>query len=191
MKKVLPTLLIALLTICTSQVLHAQSNFGFRGGVNFANFNDRPESFEPDSRTGFMVGTYFNFKVPASPISIQPEALYSQKGLETSGTTLKLDYLEIPVLAKFHFAPGPIQPNVYFGPYAGFVLNSEVTGNNLSFQVDDAQTDFGGVVGAGADINAGITKLNIGVRYSFGLTDAIDGAQGKNSALSIVAGINL
>jgi len=80
---------------------------------------------------------------------------------------------------------------VYFGPYAGFVLNSEVAGNNLSFQVDNAQTDFGGVVGAGADINAGITKLNVGVRYSFGLTDAIDGEQGKNSALSIVAGINL
>lgn len=191
MKRLLPTLLLALLTVCATQEVQAQSNFGFRAGVNFANFNDRPETFEPDSRTGFMAGTYFNFKVPASPISIQPELLYSQKGLEASGATLKLDYLEIPVLAKFHFAPGPIQPHVYFGPYAGFVINSELSGNTLSYQVDDAQTDFGGVVGAGADINAGVTKLNLGVRYSFGLTDAIDGAQGKNSALSIVAGINL
>jgi len=50
---------------------------------------------------------------------------------------------------------------------------------------------LGGVVGAGTDINAGVAKLNWGVRYTFGLVDAIDGSQDKNNALSIVAGINL
>jgi len=193
MKKLLALSFSALLCLSflTPQQTRAQANFGLRAGLNFANINDRPDGFEPDSRTGVMLGGYLNVKVPMSPISIQPEALYSQKGYESGGATLKLDYLEIPVLAKFSFAPGPVQPHVYFGPYAGFVLNSEVSGNGISVDVDNTQTDFGGVIGAGADLNAGITKLNVGLRYSFGLVDAIDGTQGKNSALSIVAGFDL
>jgi hypothetical protein len=171
---------------------NAQSpvNFGLRAGLNFANFNDI-DGDRPDSRTGFMVGGYLNFKVPMSPISIQPEALYTQKGVEDGDITVELDYLEIPVLAKFSFAPGPITPHVYFGPYIGFVLNSEISGGGASIELDNAQTDFGGIVGGGLDLNLGVTKLNAGLRYGFGLTDAFDGGQGKNGVFSIVAGIDL
>ena len=193
MKKSFITLLcvFGLLAAFTVQQAHAQLNFGLRGGVNFANVNDQPSNFDSDSRTGFMIGGYLDFKVPMSPISIQPEATYNQKGYKDGDATLKLDYLEVPVLAKFHFAPGPVTPHVYFGPYAGFVLNSEVSGSGVSLEVDDAQTDFGGIVGAGLDVNAGITKLDFGLRYSFGLVEAIDGFQPKNSAISLIAGIRL
>lgn len=192
MKKILPQIgLLTLITIFSLSSANAQSpvNFGLRAGLNFANFNDT-ENGDFDSRTGLMVGGYLNFKVPMSPISIQPEALYTQKGAESGGTTVKLDYLEVPVLAKFSFAPGPATPHVYFGPYVGFVLNSEVSGGGASVDIDNAQTDLGGVVGGGLDINLGLTKLNAGVRYGFALTDAFDGGQGKNGVFSIVAGIN-
>jgi len=190
-KSLITTALLGILLLFSSQQVQAQSNFGFRAGLNIANFNDTPDNVDTDSRTGLMAGAYFNFKVPATPIAIQPEILYSQKGYEVDNATLELDYIEVPVLAKFMFAPGPIQPHVYLGPYVGFEVNSEVTGNNVSVAVDDANTDFGGIVGAGVDLNAGVTKLNIGARYGFGLVDAFDGGQGKNSVFSIVAGITL
>lgn len=193
MKKVLSLILVfAFVSVAGVTTANAQSpvNFGLRAGLNFANFNDL-DGEKPDSRTGFMVGGYLNFKVPMSPLSIQPEALYTQKGAEDGGATVKLDYLEIPVLAKFSFAPGPVTPHVYFGPYVGFVLNSEISGGGASISIDNAQTDFGGVVGGGLDLNLGVTKLNAGIRYGFGLTDAFDGGQGKNGVFSIVAGIDL
>lgn len=193
MKKLSITLvlLVGFLGAFSLQQASAQADFGIRAGLNFANINDRPNNFDPDSRTGIMAGLYLDFKVPMSPISIQPEVLYTQKGYKSGNSTLSLDYLEIPVLAKFHFAPGPVSPHVYFGPYAGFTLNSEVSGSGLSVEVDDTATDFGGVVGAGTDINAGVAKVDLGLRYTFGLVDAIDGGQGKNSILSIVAGLSL
>lgn len=183
-------LIIGLLTTFSIQQAQAQVDFGLRAGLNFTNINDSPSNFDPDSRSGFMVGGYLNFTAPMIPFSIQPEAVYTQKGYESGGATLEVDYLEIPVLAKFNLIPGPISPHIYLGPYAGFVLNSEATGGGISINIDNAQTDFGGIIGAGADINAGVTKLNIGARYGFGLVDIIDGAQGKNSAISIVAGIS-
>lgn len=193
MKKLLSLIcVIALVSAAGVTTANAQSplNFGLRAGLNFANYNDL-EDGDLDSRTGLVVGGYLNFKIPMSPVSIQPEALYSQKGAEDGGTTIKVDYLEVPVLAKFSFAPGPATPHVYFGPYVGFVLNSEVSGDGQSISIDNAQTDFGGIVGGGLDINLGVTKLNAGLRYGFGLVDAFDGGQGKNGVLSVVAGIDL
>lgn len=180
-----------LLTALSVQHANAQADFGLRAGINYANYNDLPDNFDPDSRTGFMVGGYLDLTIPMSPFSIQPEILYTQKGYEEGGATLKSDYLEVPVLAKFSFAPGPIQPHVYLGPYAAFSLNSEVSGGGVNVEIDDAQTDFGGVVGAGTDINAGVTKVNLGLRYGFGLIDAYEDGEGKNSVFSIVAGISL
>lgn len=193
MKKLFALLLVIGLTASAGvDTLKAQSpiNFGLRAGLNFANFNDL-EGDKPDSRTGIMVGGYLNFKVPMSPVSIQPEVLYTQKGAEEGGATIELDYLEIPVLAKFSFAPGPATPHVYVGPYVGFVLNSEISGGGGSVEIDNAQTDFGGIVGAGLDINLGVTELNAGARYGFGLSDAFDGGQGKNGVFSIVVGVAL
>jgi len=94
-------------------------------------------------------------------------------------------------LAKFSFAPGPIQPHVYFGPYAGFEINSKASGNNITVDIDNVNTDFGGIVGAGADINAGVSKLNLGVRYGFGLTKMFENSDVKNGVISVVAGISL
>lgn len=169
------------LTLGIQQTTLAQSpvDFGIRGGLNFANVND--VDGDPDSRTGFLIGAYLDIGIPMSPLSIQPEATYSQKGAEAGGTEIALDYLEVPVLAKLSFAPGPASPHVYAGPYAGFVLESDI---------DDAQTDFGGIVGAGLDINLVAVDLNVGARYGVGLSDAFEDGSGKNSVFSIVAGIS-
>lgn len=202
MKKILALIcVIGLVLSAGVDKVNAQSplNFGLRGGLNFANLNNVDDT---ETRTGFMGGIYLNFKVPMSPVSIQPEVLYTQKGFDTSAniggqqitTTTKLDYIEVPVLAKFSFAPGPLTPKVYFGPYIGFNVKAEVEaesgGNSGTQDIKDSvkDTDFGVVVGA----ELSFSKLNVGLRYGAGLTKiAEDDSDGKNGVFSIVAGIAL
>ena len=177
---------------------NAQAQFAIKGGANFANFNDTDVS--ADSRTGFMGGVTYDFKIPFSPVSIQPGVFYAQKGVDNSGELgngeVKLDYIEVPVVAKFDFIlDNPMfTPNVYFGPYVGFNVNAEAEalpnpgGDTDNFDDQVKNTDFGVVVGAGADIS----RFNLGVRYSAGLSNVAedDNVDGKNGVFSIVAGIN-
>src|SRR5699024_1155201 len=176
---------------------NAQAQFAIKGGVNFATFNDTDAS--ADSRTGLMAGISYGFQIPFSPVSIQPGVFYTQKGAKYSEgsaeTTTKLDYIEVPVVAKFDFVlDNPmLTPHVYFGPYVGFNINAEQefprVDGEASGDIEDRikKTDFGVVVGAGADIS----KFNLGVRYSAGLTSIYDnGGDAKNGVFSIVAGFN-
>lgn len=189
MKKLLQASLLTFALCGVLFVTQASAQFGLRAGVNFANFND-VDGLDLNSNTGFMVGLYYDFEVPASPVSVQPEVLYTQKGTEQGGTKINLDYIEVPVLVKFSFAPGPVTPSVYLGPYAGFVMNSEASDGSVSVEIDNAQTDFGGVVGGEIDINAGTSNINLGLRYGFGLNEAFEDGQGKNGVFSIVGGIS-
>lgn len=197
MKKLLLSVFLLSAVILISAP-NAQAQLGVKAGLNSANFNDTDAS--TDSRMGLMAGVTYDFAIPMSPITIQPGVFYAQKGAESSSELgdgkIKLDYVEIPVVAKFDFIlDNPmLTPHVYFGPYMGFNINaeSEISGEegSLSGDIEDEVkgTDFGVVVGAGADI----TKFNVGLRYSAGLSDIAenDAFDGKNGVFSIVAGIN-
>lgn len=202
MKKILLSLTILLAAGLFTHQAQAQSNigFGFRGGVNIANINDA--DFDAESRTGIMLGGYFSFPIPNSPVYIQPEILYTQKGAEIDDLTgngvtteAKLDYIEVPVLARFDFiTDGNITPHVYFGPYIGFNVSSEVEATSDEGTVSDnledeiKGTDFGVTVGGGVDFG----KFNLGVRYGAGLTKIFedDLGEGKNGVFSVTAGVN-
>lgn len=196
-KLVLPLFMLCGLLLIQTPKARAQG-FGLKAGVNMATFNYTQNS--PDSRIGVMAGLTYDFAVPMSPVTIQPGVFYTQKGAKTTDgsveTTTKLDYIEIPVLAKFNFIlDNPVvTPKVYFGPYMGFTFNAkaEASGDNVSgsVNIDDQVkgTDFGVVVGGGVDIN----QFNVGLRYSAGLTDVAENNafNGKNGVFSIVAGVN-
>ncbi|WP_372638469.1 porin family protein, partial [Fodinibius sp.] len=100
---------------------NAQAQLGVKGGLNIANFNDTDASL--DSRAGIMAGLTYDLKIPMSPITIQPGVFYAQKGAKLSEgdteSTTRLDYIEVPVVAKFAFIlDNPmLTPHVYFGPY--------------------------------------------------------------------------
>lgn len=193
MKKLLSsTALILCIAAMSFSSAQAQGlDFGIRGGLNFASITDAGDS---ETRTGFMVGVYTNLGIPMSPITIQPEVLYTQKGVEQTlaGETIttKLDYIEIPVSARFNImTPGPVSPHIYAGPYLGFNVNAEVEGGGETIDVDDSikDTDFGFTVGGGVDFS----KFNVGVRYNRGFSDVGENGGGsKNSVFSIVAGLN-
>ncbi|HCI70446.1 MAG TPA: hypothetical protein DHV30_07550, partial [Balneola sp.] len=78
-KTITKALSIILLTIGLSSQGKAQSmpEFGVKGGLNYSTFNDTEDV---EYKTGFLVGAYANFKIPLSPVSVQPEILFAQYG---------------------------------------------------------------------------------------------------------------
>lgn len=167
--------------------------FGVKAGLNYATFNNTNNA---EYKAGLGAGIYARINIPATPMAIQPEALYVQYGsnFEDSDGSFSVDYVQIPVLAKFGFgAPGvPIRPEVFFGPYAGFNINSEISGQNISADADDffEGTDAGVVVGAGLRIS----RLNLEFRYTAGLTNVVADPNfednQKNGAFMLSAGID-
>jgi len=186
---VLTGLLLLLSTTAQAQVL---PKFGVKAGLNYSTFNNADGA---EYKAGFLGGVYAKINIPGSPAAIQPEILYAQYGANAEGTDGKLsvDYVQVPVLAKFGFgAPGVnIKPEVFFGPYAGFNVNSKLEDSGIGVDADEffKNTDFGVVVGAGVQVS----KLNFELRYTAGLTDVFEDAYAdgeKNGAFALAIGIN-
>lgn len=174
---------------------YAQSpiSFGLKGGFNIANITG--EDFDADARFGLTAGVALDISVPVLPFGVESGLYYSQKGADGTDSTLKLDYLEVPVLAKFQLGPsGPITPHLVIGPYVGFNVNAESESGGDTFDISDSVNgaEFGGAVGVGIDFNLGVTKLNARAQYAYGFNDIFEdagGSAGNNAALSVTAGI--
>src|SRR5687767_7439284 len=114
---------VAFLLAVSVSTASAQSYWGgIKAGVNFANINVEGEGVDVsfDNRTGLVGGVFVVWPLSGA-FGVQTEALYSQKGAkidEDGGTgTLKLDFLEIPVLARFSSpASGGASFHVFAGP---------------------------------------------------------------------------
>lgn len=81
-------------------------DFGVKGGVNIATLSSDDDL---DSRTGIHAGLVLDFSLPLLPIGVESGIYYTQKGAEFTedGITVtgKLDYIEVPVLAKISLGP--------------------------------------------------------------------------------------
>ena len=204
MKKLTSLLIVLFMTAAMVQHANAQNpiSFGLKGGLNIANLHG--SDIERDTRTGVLLGAVLEINVPVLPFGVESGVYYSQKGAEFSDgnieSSLKLDYIEVPVMAKFQLGPpGPITPSLAIGPYLGFNINAEeehVSGgvytgtNDISDRISG--TEFGGVAAVGFDFNLGITKLNATARYSYGFTSVWDDSDvdsDRNAVFSIAVGI--
>jgi hypothetical protein len=175
---------------------------GIKGGVNFSNITfDSEEGDDPqfDSRTGLVAGAFVTFPM-ADTFSVQPEVLYSVKGAkfteEGIESTVRVDYVEIPVLARYSSAPsGNSSFQVFAGPYVAFKTKAEATtefdGEDFDEDLDEdvEDLDFGVVVGGGVEAGHFVVDL----RYSWGLKNAnaveSDQLTIKHKVFSIMAGI--
>lgn len=183
--------IILILTVGLSSQSKAQSlpEFGVKGGLNYSTFNDT-ENVE--YKTGFLIGGYANFKIPMSPVSVQPEVLYAQYGadVEDSDASFVVNYVQVPVLLKFGFETPAAKPNVYFGPYMSFNTKAEIENDDGSLNLEDnaKDTEFGVVFGAGVDVS----KIRLGLRYTAGLSNVADddfNDSAKNGALALTIGL--
>ena len=154
---------------------------------------------DPDARIGFVGGAFLSINTSPT-FSIQPEVLYSVKGVEKKlrynynntdfETVLQIEmtYLEIPVLLKYKFpSEGKIRPSLYVGPALGFNLDgtfSAEEGVQGGFaddlgDIDIANlksTEFSAVVGGELGVALGNTILLLDLRYTQGLTKAFEDA---------------
>jgi len=153
--------------------------FGAKGGVNFASFGGDAE--DVDGRTSFHVGALAEFVISEN-FSFQPELLYSSLGASqeesfegiTFESTTKLDYLTIPLMAKYYVADGF---SLEGGPVVGFLIsaNSEFEGGGESAEEDVSDIykglDFGLGFGAAYRLESG---LGFSARYNLGLSNILD-----------------
>jgi hypothetical protein len=154
---------------------HAQFAFGIKGGANISNVNGSDVS-GTNSLVGFNAGAYLKLPV-TKHLAIQPELDYSGQGFkETSSgvtTTQHENYIDIPVLLKYHFAGLFVET----GPQAGFLVSAKVSQQGVS--VDDKASfnsaEFSWVFGAGVKIP--MTPISLDARYNFGLSNVVNNSQ--------------
>lgn len=175
----------------------AQVNFGAKAGVNFSDITgEKVDSFS--GRTSLHVGVVAEIMV-SDMFAVQPELLYSSQGsdydesdegFDVSGT-VKVDYLNIPVMAKYYVVEGF---SIEAGPQIGFLLSATDEYDNEEDDIKEflKGTDFGVNLGVGYKLENG---LNFGARYNLGLSDNLDvddfetdGAEYKNSVIQISVG---
>lgn len=202
MKKVILLVAIALFGFTT---VSAQEYvmFGAKGGVNFSTFSgDGVSAFtDKNGRTSFHLGLVA--EIPMSErFSIQPEVLYSGQGYDlvsrdnASDVEYQLDYINIPVIAKFYVMEGLA---LEAGPQVGFLVNSEID-SERSFLDDENiiplneeqfnTTDFSLALGASYKFTGG---LFVNGRYNIGLREIYDDsvvsrADAKHSVIQLGLG---
>jgi opacity protein-like surface antigen len=181
------------------------------GGIDFMTFGgtdsevfENETGFDKSSRTGFALGAFAEWQIN-NTWAVEPQLLYIQKGAKYKGNpaggtsgeaTIKLDYVQIPVLLKAEYAKEGVSvvPGVFFGPAIGFKVGCsfgvEADGQSDSVKCDDAgasvqDTDFSLVFGAGVELD----RLSLQVRYDLGLTNIDrDGAEVHNQGWLISLG---
>ncbi|CAM1354821.1 porin family protein [Tenacibaculum insulae] len=193
MKKVL----LSIAMVAVGFTVNAQEvTFGAKAGLNIANVSgDNVEN--NDARTSFHVGGVAEIEI-SDKFSIQPELLYSEQGFKVESEqmgfnveeTLKLSYLNIPVIAKYYVAEGF---SLEAGPQIGFLMSAkakvEAAGQSAEEDVKDdlKSIDFGLNFGAGYKLDNG---LNFSARYNLGLSNISedDDNEVKNGVFQISVG---
>lgn len=168
-----------------------KTRFGVKGGLNVSSYTGG-NYYDAKSLIGFHVGGFAEIKV-IERLAIQPELLFSTQGasMEYPGESdydSKLNYLNVPVLAKFFITK---EFTVEAGPQIGFLLSAKDDGEDAKDFYKS--TDFGFNFGAGYGFT---DNLSVNLRYTVGLSniadyetdnveDFLDSPKNSNLALSL------
>jgi Outer membrane protein beta-barrel domain len=200
------TLLLVLLAVGTRPAAAQELTGGLKGGLTIATIPDFATAvgepgLDTGSRIGLAVGGFVAFPV-VEQLDIQPEFFYVQKGLSFDGSagqfggdgTVKLDYIEIPVLAVYRFAPDRSRTGyVLFGPAFAFNTTAKVdVGSGDDVDVDDEVkgSEFSLVLGGGVTFGRFLAEA----RWTEGLTAVNDQSvlleeDVRNRAVTILVGV--
>lgn len=179
--------------------------FGVKTGLNLANITNTDEG---KVRASFHIGGVAEFAVNES-FSIQPELIYSRQGSKATmniyesetivnvDAVMKLDYINIPVMAKYYIKDGF---SIQAGPQVGFVVKAEaeaetsVMGMTVkaseSMKSEVSSVDFGVNFGLGYELPVGVF---FDARYNLGITkvnsESFDSMKNiKNSVFQLSVG---
>ena len=192
MKKLLVIITIAVFTV-SSSFAQGEVRFGAKAGLNLASIGG--DSYHGlggfDSRTSFHIGALV--EVPfTDKISVQPEVMYSSQGSKgdfgfTSTGDIKLDYLTLPIMGKYHIIEGL---SGELGPVFSFLVKAEAEDGETvidplpkseTIDLKDQYKGFDVAIGIGATYRLPFGLFG-SLRYNKGILDINDvaGYTGKN-----------
>ncbi len=192
----------------TGHLVAQDSGAGIKAGINIANMS--VEGNDDDNlKMGLMLGVY-NKIVLSEFFSVQPELMYSSKGLKISyddeafiegESKFKLGYIDLPLKFVYNLSE---DFEFQFGPYIGFLLSSSFENDGSLAGIDiDSEDDidrdnfnnweFGLTGGLGFDFDPFIFGFN----YNFGLSQVAKDDEpseillgdAKNRVIQVYAGI--
>lgn len=205
MKKITFITALTFLFLAPLQAQHL--DFGVKGGVNFASITG-DDTDELKSKTGFHLGLVAELSLSEN-FSIQPEVLYSAQGAKAEGSdtwegmtetwdyTYNLDYINIPVLAKYYVTPSL---NIHAGPQMSLLINSQAEGEytydgvteSESMDLEDVKSlDFALAAGVGYQLNMGVffnARYNVGLSNIWDIEEENDDYSQKNSVFQLSVG---
>jgi opacity protein-like surface antigen len=164
-------------------------------------FNPQLDDVSKGTRVGFAAGAFAEFALGAH-VAVEPQLLYVQKGAGydatsngTSATaTFRLDYIEMPVLAKVVFGrpEATVRPSLFAGPAVGFKVHCALKAavpiageQNIDCSDEVTGTGFSLVFGAGLAYE----RFTLQGRYDLGLTEvAADGFDISNGGFLLTMG---
>lgn len=161
------------------QEFEPEIKFGVRGGFNISNLDFRPDAtFNNKHRNNMVFGGFVEF-IPTENFSIQTELQYSGEG-GGKDESLRLSYIQLPVLFKLHFATNF---SIGVGPQVGIKTWSH----------DDSFNDFGfsGVAGIEFMIS---DIVFLDARYTYGLTNIMASSssfEARNTNIQIGIGMKM
>jgi hypothetical protein len=192
------------LAALAARPLAAQSMWGLRAGINFANVSgDDVGEDDFGTKTGLLAGAFVEFPI-AEIVNVHLGANYSQKGFEADlpnvddDPNVEIDYIEVPALITV-LVPGTDNTDIrlYVGPTFAWLVHCE--GEAFGFEAgcdDDNEIedfDVGGEVGVGVSVGMGSgAALLVDGFYNFGVKSidaSADDADVKNEVFSISAGV--
>jgi hypothetical protein len=144
-------------------------DLGIKAGANFANFSGDLDS---DGITNFHAGAVLELNI-VPVFSVQAEGLFSSQGGKTTyddggavavAKDINLDYIAVPVLAKFYLLPDRF--SITAGPQFSFLVS------DADEILETKKFDLAASAGVELKIIAGLFAQ---ARYNIGLTNVNDG----------------
>lgn len=175
-----------------------QISMGVTGGINFTNYGGGDvNQINPNSKAGIAGGIFAELKI--LNLSVAPELLYVQAGAKYDGDILgnpasiedKLQYFQIPILARFYLPMIILKPYITAGPYYNYLVAAkskiEISGQTEENDTKDLfkKQDVGVKLGVGVKL----AKLSVAARYSLGLSKISKDADVKNKSVELFLSI--
>ena len=163
-----------------------------KGGAHVANvhFKDLPSELKSKNISGFHIGPTAEWTIPVVGLGLDFSLLYSKMGMDIGNTTIKSDYLDIPLNLKWKIGIPAAKVFVAAGPFVGFRLGGGKIWEVISNQIEAKTFSAGLNMGGGVEL---IQHLQIGVNYHLGMTDNYSiaklGSDGKNRGWQISAAL--
>lgn len=146
----------------------AQStSFGLKAGLNVASLETSGADF--NGKAGLHVGGLAHIHI-SRHLAIQPELMYSMQGGQRNNQTVKLNYINIPLLAQYMANDGF---RLQTGPQLGMLAAAKSKSGNVEVDIKDdlSTTEFSWVFGAGYLFPQG---WGIDGRFNLGLSNVND-----------------